>query len=103
MQNSAYCSSANSRLRKPFLYLLMVWAAATSVAAQDHGKPSAEGAIAFVHVNVIPMNREVILEDQTVVIAGDKIASIKPSAKAAIPASAQTIDAHGKYLLPGLT
>jgi len=81
----------------------MVWAAATSAAAQDHAKHSAEGAIAFVHVNVIPMNREVILEDQTVVIAGDKIASIEPSARATIPPSAQTIDAHGKYFLPGLT
>ena len=103
MRNSAYCSFVNSRLRKPFVCLLFAAVAAACAAAQDRARPAAEGTIAFVHVNVIPLNREAVLEDQTVVIAGGKIAGIEPSAKAAIPAGAKTIDVRGKYLLPGLT
>jgi len=63
----------------------------------------AEGAIAFVHANVIPMNREVVLKDQTVVVSGGKIAQIGSSASTAVPAGIRTIDARGKYLIPGLT
>ena len=103
MQKSTYCWFVNSRLRKALFCLLAVWAATACATAQSPEKPAAEGAIAFVHANVIPMNREVVLEDQTVVIAGGKIASIAPSAKAALPAGAKAIDARGKYLLPGLT
>ncbi len=70
-------------------------------AAQSKGKP--EGAIAIVHVNVIPMNRETVLRDQTVVVTDGKIQAVGSAESTAIPAGARKIDASGKYLIPGLT
>jgi imidazolonepropionase-like amidohydrolase len=56
---------------------------------------------AFVHVNVIPMDRERVLRDQTVLIKDGKIGAIGSGLP--IPASARTIDGHGTaFLSPGL-
>jgi tetratricopeptide (TPR) repeat protein len=57
---------------------------------------------AFVHVNVIPMNGERVLENQTVVVNGDRIVQIGPVESVKIPAGVQRIEAQGKYLIPGL-
>ncbi len=40
--------------------------------------------------------------DMTVLIAGDRIASVSKSAGVAVPAGARTVDASGKFLIPGL-
>jgi imidazolonepropionase-like amidohydrolase len=60
-------------------------------------------ALAFLHVNVVPMNRDGVLEDQTVVVREGKIAELGPSASVRVPAGARIIEAKGKYLIPGLT
>ena len=60
-------------------------------------------ALAFLHVNVIPMNHDGVLEDQTVVVRAGKIAEVGPSATVRVPAGARTINGRGKYLIPGLT
>jgi len=60
-------------------------------------------SVAILHVHVIPMDRERVLDDQTVLIANGKIAEIGSSATAKIPPDAKKIDATGKYLIPGLT
>jgi tetratricopeptide (TPR) repeat protein len=60
-------------------------------------------AIAFVHVNVIPMNREVVLPDMTVLVKDGRIAAVGPVGKILIPEGSSKIDATGKYLIPGLT
>lgn len=57
---------------------------------------------AFVAVNVIPMDRERILANQTVVVRGGTIVEIGDTAKIQIPKDATRIDAQGKYLIPGL-
>ena len=58
-------------------------------------------ATAFVHVNVVPMDRERVLRDQTVIVEGDRIAAI--GRDVAVPASATVIDGKGTaYLSPGL-
>jgi imidazolonepropionase-like amidohydrolase/Tfp pilus assembly protein PilF len=72
-------------------------------AAQTKTGLGQAGAVAFVHVNVIPMHREGVLEDQTVLVANGKITAVGPAAKAVIPAEVRKIDARGKYLTPGLT
>lgn len=54
------------------------------------------------HVSVIPMDRERVLPDRTVVIEGGRITAIRPSQRAETPAGAQVIDGSGKYLMPGL-
>jgi hypothetical protein len=67
-------------------------------------KPSDPPATsAFLHVNVIPMEREGVLEDQTVVVEGDRIKEIGPSNEVKVPGHARRVKAIGEYLIPGLT
>jgi tetratricopeptide (TPR) repeat protein len=58
--------------------------------------------IVFEHVAVVPMDREIILENQDVLINDEKIATISAAGTFAIPAGALRIDAKGLYLMPGL-
>ena len=58
--------------------------------------------VAFENVNVVPMDRERILERQTVVIRDGRIAEIGPAVKVKTPAGAVRVQAAGKYLIPGL-
>lgn len=58
---------------------------------------------AFVGVNVIPMDRETVLRDQTVVVRAGRIVSIGPNGKTAVPSEAVRVDGAGKFLMPALT
>jgi imidazolonepropionase-like amidohydrolase len=57
---------------------------------------------AFIGVNVIPMDRERVLLNQTVVVRDGLIAEVGDAKKVKVPKDAQRIDAKGKYLVPGL-
>lgn len=60
--------------------------------------------MAFVDVNVIPMSRDGVLEHQTVIVRGNRIAEIGPAAQMRAQVRAPTIttvDGRGKYLMPG--
>ena len=70
------------------------------LAAQN--APAAPGPVAFVDVTVIPMDRQRVLEGQTVIVRDGRIASIEPSARARVPSGALRVDGRGKYLMPGL-
>lgn len=59
--------------------------------------------ITFEHVNVIPMDEELVLSNYRVVVDNDKITVIEPMSAKTIHKSDRTIDCHGKYMLPGLT
>jgi cytosine/adenosine deaminase-related metal-dependent hydrolase len=59
--------------------------------------------VVFLHVNVVPMNRDGVLQDQTVVVKDGKIAVVGAAATTVVPAGAKKIDARGQYLMPGLT
>ena len=61
-----------------------------------------EAVTAFVHVNLVPMTREAILTDQTVLIQGEHIISAGPSNTIQIPDNANIIPGDGAYLMPGL-
>jgi imidazolonepropionase-like amidohydrolase len=58
--------------------------------------------IAFTNVNVIPMDRERVLKNQTVVVSNGRIAEMGDAARVRVPAEALRIDGRGKYLVPGL-
>lgn len=64
--------------------------------------PQSNHVTAFVNVNVIPMDRERVLKDQTVIVRDGRIAEIGDAAKVKAPAGAVQIDGRGKYLVPGL-
>ncbi|MGH7545803.1 MAG: amidohydrolase family protein [Gemmatimonadota bacterium] len=74
-------------------------AAAAPVLAQTAGEPA---AVAFVGVHVVPMDREALLENHTVIVAGGRIRRVGPAGRVSVPDDALRIDARGKYLMPGL-
>ncbi len=61
------------------------------------------GDIAFVDVTVLPMDREQVLEEQTVIIDDGRIAAIGSSDEIGPEDGVQVIEADGGYLMPGLT
>jgi hypothetical protein len=61
-----------------------------------------EVTTAFVNVTVLPMDKEQILFDHTVLVEGDRIVAVGPSPAIEIPPDALLIDGGGRYLLPGL-
>jgi hypothetical protein len=73
------------------LFALGAWSSAFSAAPP---------VTAFLHVNVVPMDREQQLRDQTVIVVGHTIRKIGRDVP--VPADACIIDARGKYLSPGL-
>jgi len=57
---------------------------------------------AFVDVAVVPMDREQILRNQTVVVRDGRIAEIASVQQAKVPSKCTSIDGHDRYLIPGL-
>jgi hypothetical protein len=63
----------------------------------------AGSVIAFTGVNVIPMDTDRVLQDQTVLVFEGRIGSVADAADVDIPANASRIDASGLYLIPALS
>jgi imidazolonepropionase-like amidohydrolase len=76
---------------KTILFILLVFTA-----------PVFAQTTAFVGVNVVPMDRERVLTNQTVLVKNGLIAEIGDAGKVKVPKDAVTIDGTGKYLIPGL-
>lgn len=60
------------------------------------------GPLAFRGIRVFDSENAAALENQTVVVSGNRIQSIGPAAEIKIPGNAEIIDGAGKTLLPGL-
>jgi dihydroorotase-like cyclic amidohydrolase len=63
---------------------------------------SSAAIIAFTNVNLIPMTREIVIRNQTVLVEGLKITAFGDSDSINIPSGALVIDGGGAYLMPGL-
>ncbi|HEY7444365.1 MAG TPA: amidohydrolase family protein [Vicinamibacterales bacterium] len=63
---------------------------------------AADPVVAFVNVNVVPMDRDRVVAGQTVVVRDGRIAAVGPAASTTVPAGAVRVDGQGKYLMPGL-
>jgi imidazolonepropionase-like amidohydrolase len=74
-----------------------------AVYAQANGQTIQSNTVAFVHAAVVPMDRERVLSDQTVVVVDGKIAALGPASRVKVPRDAATIDAQGRFLLPALS
>lgn len=61
-----------------------------------------EGSVAFVDVNVVPMDREQVLARQTVVVHQGRIITVGPYRAVEVPGGAQHVDGRGKFLMPAL-
>jgi hypothetical protein len=58
--------------------------------------------VAFVGVNIVPMDTERVLDNQTLVVRDGRIVALGPASSVAVPANARVIEGSGKYLMPGL-
>lgn len=66
-------------------------------------KAQQSNTVVFEHVNVIPMNKEVVLPDRSVIVKDGKIKEIGLSSSLKAPPKATVIDARGKYMIPALS
>lgn len=69
---------------------------------QSSAQVPARGTHAFTNVNVVPMDEERVLSNQTVVVEAGLITALGPAAATPVPAGAMLIDGRDRYLLPGL-
>ena len=85
---------------KSFLQALCFFAlfSASGQNAADNRKQ----VIVFQSVNVIPMDRETVLQNQTVVVRNGRIVSVSDASKATSHNNAIVVNGKGKYLIPGL-
>ncbi|MBC7827340.1 MAG: amidohydrolase family protein [Chitinophagaceae bacterium] len=74
---------------------------ATAIKAQN-AIDNRQQEIVFHSVSIIPMDKERVIENQTVVVKNGKITAIGDQAKIKYGQNALVIDAKGKYLIPGL-
>ena len=81
---------------------LLIGFPACADAAPHSGTASPDTVRAFVGVDVLPMDSERVLADQTVVVDGGRIVAMGPVATTPVPAGAIRIDGNGKFLMPGL-
>jgi imidazolonepropionase-like amidohydrolase len=89
---------------KLVMRLLLVAAASLVLPLAPARGPAAaaDPAVAFVGVTVVPMDRERVIENQTVVVRDGRIASAGPAARVEVPPGAVRVEARGKFLMPGL-
>jgi hypothetical protein len=86
-----------------FLGLVLLFFCVSWASAQVPGSQNlSSGTVAFLHAAVIPMDKERVLRDQTVVITNGKIVAIGSSSSVKVPRKALRVDATGRYLLPAL-
>jgi hypothetical protein len=79
-------------------FLVLVFVAWRGACAQQKG--ATEGPVAFVDVNVVPMDSDRLLPHRTVITSGGRIVAIGPSRSVRIPKDAQRIDGKGRFLMP---
>lgn len=75
---------------------------AGAMAAIASGAPGSDAPLVFMHVAVIDTAGGPTLPDRTVVIRGDRIASVSPSASTVVDKGARVVDGRGAYMIPGL-
>lgn len=77
-------------------------APAISPEAETAARTEREPAVAFVGVTVVPLDSEQVLENQTVVVRGERIEALGPAASTPVPPGATRIEGRGRFLMPGL-
>jgi imidazolonepropionase-like amidohydrolase len=80
---------------------LLLFSSAPAQTQSDSTVSSAE-LIAFVNVNIVPMDRERVLENHAVLIEAHRIIEISPMDTFELPKDVRVIDGEGGYLMPGL-
>ena len=87
---------------KKLTCIALVVAVAIGLRARVEGQAGAAGTVAIVGVSVIPMDRETVLTNQTVIVRDGKIAAIGAAASTEVPQGAVRVDGAAKFLIPAL-
>ncbi len=90
--------SRTSIMKSSIAAFLFLVAGAVTAAARERPAP----IFALTHVTVIDATGSPPLPDMTVVIENGRIADLGKSGAVRVPRHAAIIEAHGKYLIPGL-
>ncbi len=61
-----------------------------------------QGTVAFTNGRVITMRGDEVIEQGTVIVTGNHIIAVGPSAEVAVPKGAKVFDVAGKTVMPGL-
>lgn len=93
--------------RRCLLVLLLVLALnqgalALGATPSPAGQSKPAAVVAFLNVNVVPMDREGVLENRTVIVANGRISEIGAASKIKVPKGALRIEGKNRYLMPGL-
>jgi len=97
--------SATPRVRSGCRALLGGAVVATSLVAGPAPIARAQGsasAVAITHVTVIDVTNGRRLPAHTVIVEGNRIASVEPDGRARMRAGTTVVDGTGKFLIPGL-
>jgi imidazolonepropionase-like amidohydrolase len=62
----------------------------------------APAVVAFENVSVVPMTKETVLANHTVIVTGDRITAVGPAKTTRVPEGATRVNGQGKFLMPGL-
>src|SRR5260370_36706090 len=87
-----------ARLRKFFIILL----AALGSCAADAQSATSKIGLVLAHITVVDVRTGALHSDQTVIVEGNLIQSIGPSASAKPQQNVRTVDCTGLFLIPGL-
>ena len=90
-------------MSRTMYHIAIAVAAASTCPAQAASPKPAPNAVAFVHASVVPMDRERVVHDQTVLVVDGRITALGPAAEVAVPRGTVRIDARSHYLLPALS
>jgi imidazolonepropionase-like amidohydrolase/Tol biopolymer transport system component len=60
------------------------------------------GSIALTGARIVTMKGDEVIENGTILVEGDRIAAVGPTASMTFPAGTRTIDVSGKTIIPGL-
>ena len=93
---------ASKRMTKKFAFVFIVLGLALQIGCTRGPNEPAEPITAIVNVNLIPITKEIVLEDQILLVTGDRILAFGNPDEVEVPPGADIIDGKGAYLMPGL-
>lgn len=99
--NDTRRSRLDLRRFSPFL-LVLALACAPACGQPPPAPEAVEADMLFVDVDVLPMDRERVLEAQTVAVRDGRIVALGASGEVAVAGEPREIDGTGRYLMPGL-
>jgi len=84
------------------IFLIVIVVGYIFAQAASDNQFAANAVFAFVNVNVVPMDGERVVPNQTVVVRNGRIAAMGSAKRVSVPKGAVRIDGRGQYLMPGL-